>query len=194
MSTKTVEPEYNNRTVKRSRAVRLRPVEVREEEDGSNKPYVWYYTPQSRLKNVACSKSVFRLCYGKPRKGAADGLDLLHSNLYEFFIGVDAEGVCQTVDVIRKARHLGRGVRENDEEDSTQFIIRGERSWNTIGDKPQSYKVEKQPHRTVARDTLALLNILDRLTEAPEVGDVIKGRYVVEEVSGPTLTLTVTRD
>lgn len=176
--------------VKRQHAIRLRPIEVREEEE-ANVPYIWFYTPQSRLKTLPCTRSVLRRCYGKPREGASDGLDLLHGNLYEFFIGVDKDGVCATVDVIRKSRVLGRGVREDDEEDSTQFIIKAERPWSKLDNTPQSYTVEKQPHRTVTRETLAVLNALDRLTEVPEVGDVIKRRYVVDEISGSTLKLSL---
>lgn len=176
--------------VKRQHAIRIRPIEVREEDD-ANRPYIWFYTPQSRLKTLPCNRAVLRRCYGKPRDGASDGLDLLHGNLYEFFIGVDKEGVCVTVDVIRKSRVLGRGVREDDEEDSTQFIIKAERPWSKLEGSPQSYTVEKQPHRTVTRETLAVLNALDRLTEVPEVGDVIKRRYVVDEVSGATLKLSL---
>lgn len=156
-------------------AVNMKPPYLKDGEttDG-DVPYISFVTAQSNGRRIPCTRKVFKRVEGRKRPGAPHpGLDM--RNDLEFVIGVNQEGVVNSVDTFPKTKKLMHNVGRVDE-DNPEYV-------QLTVDGDGQVDVKKVPEHVTYKGVIKLIQLLDGVDEV-KPGMLLGGKHEVMSVAG----------
>lgn len=181
-----LDPTKKNKTItptakvaRKVRAIRISPAVIQENELGEI-TYQLGYVPSAgnKRKFSPCTYAVYMRERGTG-EDASDAMAL--RGKAEYIIGLDAEGVCVRLDVVKLLPILSAGVHaEGDPPEDTYKLH--------LDEETGSYTVEEAPRGVVFRDVDIMLNLLDK-SETIYAGLQLNKALQVTEVNPPYIKI-----